>query len=228
MFNLYGPEGKRKRLLKKSPAGPLKNYLQHPLPKQDLLLSQASLLAVDFETTGLSPKKNNIISIGCVQIDQLIIDLASAHHRLINANSPLPQESVVIHKITDDQHLSGVSIQVALDEFLYNLKGRILLAHHAKIEAHFLNETCKRIYGSEIQIPVIDTLELELRKLAEHEKGNNNLNLSVCCKRYNLPRYRLHDALSDAISCGELMLAQVACSEHRLAMRVGQLVKYLP
>ena len=209
MFDFLGRQRKRSRLANSARHGPLKDYLKHPPPLSSDLISAANLLAVDFETTGLDAKNDEILSIGFVQIRNLEIDLSTARHILIRQDKALPQDNVIIHKITDDQINSGVSLDQALSKLLKALCGQVLIAHHAHIESHFLNQACMRLYGSRIMLPVVDTLAIEAKKLPAEQHVQNNLNLNVCCKRYNLPRYRLHDALSDALSCGELFLAQM-------------------
>ncbi len=226
MFKFFGADAKQSRLLKAAPEGPLKNFLGHNLPDKNQLLEDANLLAVDFETTGLDSNNDELLSIGFVQINNLEIDLSTAAHYLIKTNNDLVEETVVIHKITDDQISTGLALKDAVAHFLQALKGRVMVAHHAKIESGFTQQACRNIYGCGIIIPVIDTLAIEASRLPKEQHANNNLNLNMCCKRYNLPRYRLHDALSDALSCAELLLAQIShCST---APRLNRFIGYLP
>ena len=227
MFGIFGPENKRNRLVKSCKAGPLKDFLEYASPDNSQAIDGSSLLAVDFETTGLDHKKDKILSIGYVQINKLQIDLSTASHLLIKQDDLLPESTVVIHKITDDQVNQGMTQEMAINEFLNVLKGKIMIAHHAHIECHFLDQACKQVHGSGVILPVIDTLEIEAKKLPEHQHGNNNLNLNLCCQRYNLPRYRLHDALSDALSCAELLLGQMAYSAQK-SVNLGSVMRFLP
>jgi DNA polymerase-3 subunit epsilon len=42
----------------------------------------------------------------------------------------------------------------------------------------------------------------------QHHLERGSLTLARCRQRYHLPEYQAHHALSDAVACGELFLAQ--------------------
>lgn len=46
----------------------LKEYYSKPLPAADTPISEVTFLALDFETTGLNPSKDGIITIGLVRL----------------------------------------------------------------------------------------------------------------------------------------------------------------
>ena len=55
LHHLFGYEAKRKRCLRKAPPGVLKEFLSIPFPDIGERVDAIPILAVDFETTGLSP-----------------------------------------------------------------------------------------------------------------------------------------------------------------------------
>lgn len=61
-------------------------------------------------------------------------------------------------------------------------------------------------------MPVVDTQYLAARRLqrAHQPVVEGGLRLSNLRRQYHLPRYQAHNALSDALACAELFLAQVA------------------
>ncbi|QIK74585.1 hypothetical protein [Nocardioides piscis] len=64
---------------------------------------------------------------------------------------------------------------------------------------------------------VVDTLALQHRLVADvHGEVNGSLRLDAARKRFGLPRYSAHHALTDAIAAAELLLAQVAELEQKL------------
>jgi DNA polymerase-3 subunit epsilon len=107
-----------------------------------------------------------------------------------------------------------------MTEVLQALAGRVLLAHHVRVEYGFLDRACRRLYGQPLLVRVADTQVLARRAL---ERGNQNygggeLRLGALRSRYHLPRYPAHNALSDALAAAELFLALTA--RHRPGHRV--------
>lgn len=212
MTRLLGYEKQRQRLLKKAPEGPLKDYLSVPLPAMDSPISQVPILALDFETTGLNPKVDHILSAGYLTVEQDEIILGSAHHAIIDTDGALKEENVIIHQITDDKKALGQSLEQTVSDLLGALSGKIMLVHFAHIEKSFLNDACMRLYGMAPIYPIIDTFMLAKRRMDMKSAGYDpsELRLSNLRQSAKLPRYSAHNALTDAIATAELLLAEVA------------------
>lgn len=208
----FSLETLRKRALSKSMPGALHDYLSTPLTSKKTQCDDLVIVALDLETTGLDPKKDKILSYGLVEIQHMTIKLETARHQLIAIDEEIPEESAVIHQITDDQAATGSSIEAALPELLGRLAGKVMLVHYASIEQNFMSAACKRLYGAPFMIPTIDTLVLAQR-LFEHRNHTvqtGDLRLFNLRPRYNLPNYKAHNALSDALATAELFLAMAA------------------
>lgn len=203
-------ERRRLQLLRRTPPGPLHDYLAHPFPDSRLDYRQITYLAVDLETTGLDPKQDHILSIGTVEIKGDVIDLSTAHHTIICSDQTLEEQSVVIHRLTHDQIAQGETITTALTGLLQRLTGKVLLAHYATVEIGFLRYACQRIFGGVLLTPVVDTLALAQRQSSRRHGivDSATLRLAALRAHYHLPRYQAHNALSDAVAAAELFLAQ--------------------
>ena len=140
------------------------------------------------------------------------VSLAGARRCLVRPQRDMTAESAVIHKITDTQAAEGVPLESALAELLGALRGRIMVAHHARIELRFINAGCRRAFGGGIVIPTIDTEWLARRRLERRNQMYKPKDLSLASVRasYNLPIHNAHDALGDAIATAELFLAQAS------------------
>ncbi|HSN43471.1 MAG TPA: exonuclease domain-containing protein, partial [Propionibacteriaceae bacterium] len=183
-------------------------------PEPGTPIPALKLLAIDLETTGLDPAKDRLLSVGFVPVDGNAVVLAGARHLVIrqDAGSEVGQ-SATIHRLTDDALASGVSLPNALEATLAAMRGRVLLAHHALVETGFLTRACRAVYGGEPEFVVVDTMQLQYRLLTrgfDDEPPRGALRLWAARGQFGMPRYAAHEALTDALACAELYLAQVA------------------
>jgi len=206
-----GKEYQRKAALTKAAPGPLADYLQTPFPDKDSDCREIEIVAIDLETTGLDPRKDDILSIGMVNIDHFGVKLSTAWHSIVRLERDIPGESAVIHQITDDQSAAGAPIEELLPEVLRRMAGRPMLVHYSPIEQNFLSAACRRLYGAPFVVQIIDTLEIGQRvfERRNHTIQPGDLRLFNLRPRYNLPQYKAHNALSDALATAELFLAMV-------------------
>ena len=213
-FRTY--EARRKKLLAKASDGPLKDFLSVPFPPPHQAITETPMLAVDFETTGLDPINDKLLSIGSIAIKQLKIPLKSSYHQLIRTDEALKAENVIIHQITDDAKDAGYALAEVVADLLVQLQGKVMIAHFHRIEQDFLNQACKLLYGSPIVFPIIDTLLLQKRHWDQRHLpyDPSQLRLSNLRDHYQLPHHKAHNALTDALATGELLLAQIAEYKH--------------
>ena len=225
-FNLFGKNYLRRKLLSNVTEPIMKAYLSNSFPDKKKFIKDIPIVSLDIETTGLDIKKDNIVSIGLVQVDKLGINLGSSWHQIITTKKELNEESVVIHKITDDQSEKGVSIDKAIPILLEKLSGKVMLAHNAKVEQGFINKICQSLYGCDLVIPIIDTQYLAKRSLdrAGSAYKNNDLRLFNLRRSFNMPAYTAHNALMDAIATAELFLYMV---DRVASNKKGKLKDYL-
>lgn len=203
---------RRRRLLARAPPGPLADFLAVPFPAPDAECRDITLLAMDVETTGLDPARDELLSVGFVPVRGLRIHLAECYHTLVRPACDIPPATAVVHGIFDDRSRTGRPLADVVPEVLAALAGRVMIAHYARIEVGFLAVACRRLYGFAPVLPVIDTLRLEHEREipGHHATQPGALRLAAARERYGLPRYPAHDALTDAIAAGELFLAQLA------------------
>ncbi len=219
LFNL---EERRNWVTRKMPDSPLKEFYKVPFPALDSDWRSVDYLALDYETTGLDPKSDEILSVGFVPIRRQSLRLGESGYFLAKPTRAIPESSAVIHGILDDRAAEAKPLEEVLPILLKALAGRVLLAHHAAIEYHFLDVACRKIYRSPFLCPVVDTLALEVRRFRSRDEAmrSGDLRLNKARSRYGLPRYQAHNALTDAIAAGELFLAQTA---HPLTRRPPKL-----
>jgi DNA polymerase III subunit epsilon len=209
---LLGLDQRRKLLLRRARPGPLRDYLSAPFADGRTDYCQVEFVALDLETTGLDAAQGAIVSIGLVRRRGERVDLATAQHHLVRQTAAMPESAAVIHRITDDRAAQGQSLAEVLPDVLATLKGRVMIAHHARIELGFLHAACCRLYGAGFIVPTVDTEALVRNWLDQRNEpyGPGDLRLSALRRRYGLPAYRAHDALSDALGAAELFIAHLS------------------
>ena len=72
---------------------------------------------------------------------------------------------------------------------------------------------------------VVDTLAIELQLRSHEHDPEGALRLHACRERYQLPRYRGHNAAVDALACGELLLAQATRINRMDQLTIGDLCR---
>jgi DNA polymerase-3 subunit epsilon len=216
----------RRKFLKTASHAVMQNYFSTPFPNLKTPWNEIEIVSLDFETTGLDPLKDQILSYGKVEIDHGLIKIKTAEHGLIKARQSIPESSAIIHHITDDLANSGLRRRDALPRVLEFLRGKVMLVHYNKIEQGFLNAACQTFYGSPFVIPTIDTLELAQRVLSHrnHAIEPHQLRLFNLRKAFKLPIYKAHNALGDALTTAELFLVLEGEISPRSATRLKDLI----
>ncbi|MEZ8826480.1 3'-5' exonuclease [Vibrio sp. 10N.261.55.A7] len=197
----------------------LKNFYAQPIPDQNTPIGEIEFLAVDFETTGLDSKKDDIITIGVVPFTLNRVYLNRAKHWTVRPRKQLNEDSVVIHGITHSDIADAPDLTEIIEEVLDCISGYVLVVHYNKIEREFLDRALRSRFNEGIVFPVVDTMQLESNIQALWAGGFWNMlkgkkpqsvRLGKSRLRYGLPPYTPHHALTDAIATAELMQAQFA------------------
>ena len=206
-----GKDYARRRALRRA-QGPLQAYLATPFPDRRARCRDLEIVALDLETTGLDPRRDSILSAGLVTVQGMSVRLDTAWHRVVQVEHAIAEASVVIHEINDYHAAAGLPLAEVLPELLQRLAGRVMLVHYKNIEQNFIDAACRRLFGAPFVIPTIDTLALAARvfERRNHTVQAGDLRLVNLRPRYNLPRYKAHNALSDALATAELFLAMAA------------------
>ncbi len=175
-------------------------------------MSAVRLLALDFETTSLDAASGFPLSAGWVPVDGTAVRLGGAGSVGFLPPAVGVGDSAVFHGITDDAASEGLEESQAVAQILAALTGRVLLAHHASIEASFLSAAVRRVWGVAVEFACVDTLDIEHRLVTRggSEPAPGSLRLGAARERHGLPTYDAHEALTDALACAELYLAQLS------------------
>ncbi|WP_370324019.1 exonuclease domain-containing protein [Euzebya sp.] len=173
-------------------------------PDDDRGWRDLDLLVVDFETTGLDPRRDRPLSVGWVPVRGGQAVLGAAGYQVIDPAGPVPTASIAVHGLVpedlvgaDGARAVGAALREALD-------GHLLVAHGASLELGMLRRCDVAVDRSD----VIDTMGLAraLDRL-DGRPPSTDLRLSAVAARHGLPVSRAHHAAGDALTTAGLLLA---------------------
>ena len=211
MFQRWWLQYQLKRLVKNSKLNALQDHYQYLLSQLDSPISDLKLLALDIEMTGLDSKKDQMVSIGVIPIINAKIQPKLAQYKLIKIQGTVGQ-SAVIHGVLDRHLTNALPLQEVLQWLFEQCKDKVIVAHYASLDLQFLQQSLVGAEKQSFALFAIDTLLIDKkRELRKHQSLNtSSLRLNACRERYNLPIYNAHNALTDALACAELLLAQLS------------------
>jgi DNA polymerase-3 subunit epsilon len=161
---------------------------------------------IDLETTGLDFKKDEIISIGGVQIQSgRIIAEANYYQEVRPKQIPSPS-SIRVHGIRTVDLESAPPIEVVLPEFADRLRGRVVIAHAAWVESAFLEDRLQEL-NLDFSRRLIDTAGLARFCGVVDVDLDHEPSLEYLAKTLDLPVYSPHHALGDAMTTAIIFLA---------------------
>jgi len=196
-----------KWFLKKTYPDYWEDYVASFKNPQEHNLRQIRFVVFDTETTGLNPKTDVILSIGCVAISNLCITVADQFECYLEQSHFNP-DTVKIHGLLQKGHLHKTDEVTAIIKFLNFIKNAVLIAHHAAFDVAMINCALKRQGLPKLKNTVIDTLQV-FKKSSSYNR-HTQLNLDALAERYNIPLHDRHTAAGDAYITALLFLKLVA------------------
>jgi DNA polymerase-3 subunit epsilon len=181
--------------------------------------AELEFLVVDVETTGLDPRRDHVLEVGWVPVARGEVVLDGVRGTAVRLPAGVDVgESAVLHGLTDDDLAAAPELADVERELRAALQGRVLAAHHARIELGFLGRALRDGPAGAAALFVVDTMTLQRRLIVggDGEPPPGSLRLDAARRRFGLPRYAAHRAATDAVATAELLLAQVAELGNRL------------
>ena len=203
------PEQRRQKALRSARPGPLRTYLEAPLPDLGTPLAELRLLAVDIETTVLDPRRDRVLSIGWLPVDGGRVLLGGAARVVVRdegeaaasgrappcTGSPTTDSQAVSHSRMPwrgfSRHWPGASCSPTSrrsrpGSCRWCASGRGALGCRVSWSTPSASKSARwpAVWGS------------------QPESGA--LRLWAARERRGLPVYRAHEALVDALACAEL------------------------
>lgn len=198
----------------------IRNYNETPQPHHAMYWRDVGYSVFDVETSGLNNKKDVLLAIGLVEIEDGRVHVARHWYTLVRPPEGLlvDERSIRIHGLMRAELAEAPHADEVLPQFLKRIAGRTLIVHVAQVDITFINAALYARWGVRLVNPVIDTARLAM---AIHERSKSlgevhndtplpAIQLRALATRFGLPSYGEHNALNDALTTSQLFLAQAS------------------
>ncbi len=161
----------------------------------------------DTETTGLNPKKDEILSIGAVKIKDNRILTSQTFEVFIKNSCEISSKSIEIHQIRPCDLEDAKTTDVAIKEFLNFIGSRPLIGYYLEFDVAMINKYIKPMLGVTLPNRMIEVSEIYFDKtIALIPQGNIDLRFDTILKKCRVPDMGAHNAVNDAIMTAMIYL----------------------
>jgi DNA polymerase-3 subunit epsilon len=192
-------------------------------PPSETPWQQTSWYAVDLEMTGLEPRRNDIIAVGGVPIEDGRVILGEALYTLVRTSQRSEHGAVLVHKLLVSDLADAPPLQDAIELLLERLAGRVPVFHTAAVERGFLGPAFAR---RRVRLPAAADTEMLGRVWLRERDGDApaGLSLAMLSRALGQPAEPPHHALADAVTTAQAFIALASYLDAREPQTVGSLL----
>lgn len=164
-------------------------------------------VSLDCETTGLNPKKDEILSIGAVLIRENKIIMRNTFNIFLKPSNSINAESIKIHHIRPVDLENGLDPEVAIYKLLDFIGSRPIVGYYIKFDATIISKYTKKYIGINLPNETIEVSSMYYRtrrRTTEHQFVD--LKFDTILKNLDIPALGKHDALNDALMTSMIFL----------------------
>lgn len=164
-------------------------------------------VCLDCETTGLNPKKDEILSIGAVLIKENRIIMRKTFNVFVKPSKNVTAESIKIHQIRPVDLENAITPKEAILELLEFIGSRPIVGYYIKFDMAMISKYTKQIIGVKVPNRMIEVSSMYFRTRHRHSEYEFvDLKFDTIMKTLNIPELGKHDALNDAIMTAMMFL----------------------
>ena len=184
----------------------IKNYFNKKNLKDEKYLflfdeqNNEEYVCFDCETTGLDPKKDDIISIGAVIIKNNTIVASKKFVKFIKPKTKLQVEAIKVHHIRECDLQDAEDINKVIKEFLEFIGNRTLVGYYLEFDIAMINKYLKPTLGIKLPNRALEVSAIYYDyKIERIPQGNIDLRFNTIINELKIPSLGKHDAYNDAI-----------------------------
>ncbi|QKF81197.1 3'-5' exonuclease [Halarcobacter ebronensis] len=175
-------------------------YLFNEPPKDEYV-------CLDCETTGLNPKKDEILSIGAVIIKKNKILMRDTLNIFVKPSKGINSASIKIHQIRPVDLENASEPKEAIFKLLEFIGNRPIIGYYIKFDIAIISKYTKEYIGISLpnhQIEVSSMYFKTIKRRSEYEFVD--LKFDTIMKELDIPELGKHDALNDALMTSMIFL----------------------
>ena len=169
---------------------------------------EVRFVVLDSETTGLDPRRDRIITLGAVAVENGEIRLDDSFEALLKLDYNHP--SVTVHGITRDEASQGLEEPEALELFLDYLRDGVIVGHHIGHDIQTLNAGYERHFDMQLKNRALDTMDLTLHLNDDGAFADRPMaqgfTLDALCEMFGIEAHDRHTAGGDAFITAQVFL----------------------
>ena len=171
---------------------------------RSVIVGTPDFTVIDIETTGLSPKDNEIIELGAVKYRDG--EIVSQYQQLINPGTSIPQSITKLTGITDDMVRDAPAFDESVDGFLAFIGDDLLLGHNTNFDINFIYDACVACGHDPIKNDFVDTMRISKKMHPEYP----NHKLQTLTKELGVDDKGHHRSVADCIMTAECFLRMLS------------------
>lgn len=181
-----------------------RDRLPPPQALDDTLLQDTRLVVMDLETSGLDTRRDKVLSIGAVVIEQGAIDMGTQYECTLYRENHQVTEAILIHGIPPSEIAEGMGAADALLDFMEFSGECVFLAFHAGFDLRMLRRGLREDLGQRLQHSFIDVAEMAPMLCPDAKVGRGGLD--DWQSHFHLNNSQRHNAAADALATAEIAL----------------------
>ena len=168
-------------------------------------------ICLDCETSGLNPKKDEILSIGAVHIKDNKILMSKTFNIFLKPSKNIASESIKIHHIRPIDLENGIEPQKAIFQLLEFIGSRTIVGYYIEFDIAIISKYTQEFIGIKLPNKTIEVSSMyyKTRRKSSYY-GLVDLKFNTILKNLNIPNFGKHDALNDAIMTSIIFLKLIS------------------
>lgn len=159
------------------------------------------VVSVDCETTGLDPRRDEIITVAAIKIRGDRILASQTFQAVVRPRVAIAEAAIKVHGLREIDVAAARPMKEIMPDLLRFIGGRPLVGYYIDFDIAMLNNHVAELLGIHLPNPRIEVSRLYYdRKYGDAPPGTQvDLTFANILRDLNLPLFNQHDAFSDAL-----------------------------